>query len=170
MAITGAPSFGGGGSFSAGGPEKGQYHCIVADATTGESKNGRPKLTLVFNVHNDPNHPAKQGKKLTTMFQYATMDTDEKDKADVMKGMLKRLVYDPFGLPWGAEFKPLDTRKLVGKEVWVLIGDNKQADGTLRNGVVALSATQEGLPLPKAAVIASTTNAKGPTVSRSRRA
>jgi hypothetical protein len=149
MPVTAATNPMMGGTYGAGGPAKGQYHCIVNDAQITEAKTGRLQLVTEFFVRDDPNHPAKQNKKLTKWWQCFPMPDDDAEKAKNMRGMWKRLVYDGFGMKWPDSEKPFDPRVLIGKTAWVLMGDTKGADGQPRVGVVAVAQTQEGLPLPK---------------------
>jgi hypothetical protein len=141
-----------GGSYSTG-PAHGQYHCVVNDAAITESRTGRPMATLKLVVKDDPNHQSKESKGLgRDIRQSLPMDSDDPEKVGVMKGMVKRMLYDGFDMPWPDEAMPLDKfkaeiRKWVGKQCWVNIGDTKQADGTMGPGVTDVAITQEKLPV-----------------------
>lgn len=140
-----------GGEFS-NGPAKGQYHVIVSDAQIGAAKSsGRPNITLDIFVKNDPGHPNKEGKRLQKLFQSLPMESDDADKRKSMRGMVKRLCYDGFGVEYPTEEKDLDPRVWIGKTAWVLVGDQKDQSGQLRTGIVAVAQKQEQLPLPKGA-------------------
>ena len=153
MAINGAPdAIFLGGSYSTG-PAEGVYHTVVHEATQGESKSSsRPQLVITFFGKDDPDHPAKQGKKVTTMYQSLPMDGDDKEKADIMRGMVKRLVFDGLGLKWSPEPKAFDVRSIVSKECWILIGPRKDdRDGSIKNQVVAIAQSKDKLPKLKGA-------------------
>lgn len=151
MAIEGAPVINIGGAVSTG-PEAGDYHILVTDAALGKSKSERPNLQLELTVKDDPNHAAKEGKKLTKMFQSLPQDSDDEDKRKVMQGMLKRLVYDGFGVKWPTEPKALDPRIFVGKKAWIRLAKKKnEQTGEDRSEVVAVALTQDKLPASKGA-------------------
>lgn len=148
MGITGqtTATMMGGGTYTAGGP-KGAFHIRVADASIGLASTGRPQFILDLEVHNDPDHPGKEGKKLKKMYQSGVVEEDGQEKGDTMRGMLKRLCYDGFGIPWTTDGKPIDPRKWIGKEAWVMLDTDKNNPDFTR--VVAVAQTKEGLPLPK---------------------
>lgn len=148
MAITGAPQILVGGAVS-NGPALGDYHIIVSDAQLGESKtSGRGQLVLELTVKDDPNNPSKEGKKLTKMFQSLPAEGDDPEKVKQMQGMLKRLVYDGFGVKWPAEPKPIDPRIFVGKPAWIRLDNRKNNQtGEERSQVVAVAQAQDKLPV-----------------------
>ena len=111
-------------------------------------------------MKNDPNNPGKEGKKLTKVFQSLPMEGDEEDKILTMRGMVKRFLYDGFGIKWPEKETALDPRDWVGRAAWVQIGDQKGADGQPRAGVTHIAQTAEALPLPKKAALAATGPAK----------
>ena len=150
MAIEGAPSINIGGAVSTG-PEPGDYSVLITDAAVGASSTGRPNLQLEFTVKDDPNHVAKNGKKLTKMFQSLPQGSDDEEKVKTMQGMLKRLVYDGLGVKWPTEPKPLDPRQFAGKKCWVRLAKKKQEGRDERTEVVAIALTQDKLPLLKGA-------------------
>ena len=162
MAIEGAPDdvITAGGSYSSG-PAEGVYHVVVQEAARGESKSSsRPQLIIDLFGKDDQDHPAKQGKRVTKMYQSLSMKSDTKEKADTMRGMFKRLVFDGFGLKWPADDKPFDVRSLQGKEAWILIAPRKDdRDGSMRNQVVAIA--QDKAKLPKLSGASTTPPAGG---------
>ena len=147
MAITGLPKLGG--TFSNGGAAEGNYRTEVADAQISEASTGRPQVVLDLTVRNDPNHPSKEGKRLTKMYQSLPQEGDDPENAKVTKGIIKRLIFDGFGLEWAKDEKPFDPRVLVGKMAWVQIAKKKDNKGIERSNVVAISQTAEGLPIPR---------------------
>lgn len=147
MAIEGAPQILVGGAVSTG-PASGDYHVICSDAATGISSTGRPNLQLELTVKNDDNHAAKNGKKLTRMFQSLPGSGDDDEKVKQILGMVKRLAYDGFGVKWPAEPKPIDPRIFVGKTAFVRLA---QKPGDDRTNVVAVAASLEKLPVMKGA-------------------
>lgn len=123
MGISGAPAALKVGGATSSGPAPGIYRVKVVDASTGaSSQKGTPFLALEFHVHKDPEHAAKEGKKLITQRFYFPGDDADAEKVKSMRGMLKRNLYGGFGLPWPKEEKALDTRVFVGKEVFVSLG------------------------------------------------
>lgn len=140
-----------GGTYSSG-PSDGQYHVKVTDAQLGASSKGTPQMVLEFTVANDPNHPAKEGKKLTKKFiTLGPADptaADAAEKMEKIKGMMKRFLFDGFGMKWPESDKPQDPRDWVGKSVWVQVAKVAGRDGP-RADIVAIAQTQEGLPVVK---------------------
>jgi hypothetical protein len=134
-----------GGNFSIG-PKPGNYRVIVNDAQNGESGTGRPNLKVEFVGRNDPNNPAKEGKKIIMMFQSYPLADQDPDKAESMKGFWKRLIYDGFGLSWGKQAAAtgtlFDVKLILGKEVWIQLG--QKSDGKMEVRAIALKL--EGLP------------------------
>lgn len=165
MAIEGAPVINIGGAVSTG-PEPGDYAVIISDAAIGKSGTGRPNLQLEFTGKDDPNHPAKDGKKVTKMFQSLADVSDDADKVKTMNGMLKRLVFDGLGVKWPAEPKPLDPRVFAGKKCWIRLEKKKQEGRDERTEVVAIALTQDKLPVKKGAP---TTNGTGTNGASRRR-
>ena len=164
MAIEGAPQILIGGAVSTG-PAKGDYHIIVSDASLGTSSTSRPNLQLELTVKDDPNHTAKEGKKLTRMFQSLPQDGDDEEKVKTMQGMLKRLVYDGFGVKWPAEPKPIDPRIFLGKTAFVRL-DQKPGDD--RTNVVAVAHALDKLPVRKGTPTGPVNGKNGTVVSRRR--
>lgn len=161
-----------GGEVSSFSIEDGNYHVKVEDAGNGQSDNtqrGHTWAQLV--VHNDPNHAAREGKKLMKMFVNFPMPDDPEDKAKIMRGFRKRLIYDGFGFDWPkkTETKPFDPRKLIGREAWVQIRTDK--DG--KSNVYAVAQDIENLPKLKKAAIdpatAAASNKKNGATSERRR-
>ena len=149
MAIEGAPTINVGGAVS-NGAEPGDYHVIISDAALGTSKTGRPNLQLELTVKDDPNHVAKEGKKLTKMFQSLAQASDDEDKVKTMNGMLKRMVFDGLGVKWPTEPKPLDPRVFAGKKAWVRLDRKKnEQTGEDRSEVIAIALTADKLPAKK---------------------
>lgn len=164
MSITGAPvEVLMGGSYTSGTAE-GDYHVIVSDAQLGLAKTGRPQLIAQLTVKNDPAHPAREGKPLTRMFQSLPQPGDPEDKRDSMKGMVKRLWYDGFGVPWPKEDKKLDARLFINKEAYVRLA---KKEGKAFPDVVAVATTLDGLPPKHGAPTAP--NGKSAAAPRSRR-
>lgn len=154
-AALGFPSLGGAvADFST---AKGNYHVEVLDASYGESKTGRAQLILQLVYKNDPNHPASEGKKLTRIYQSMPAEGDDADKVKMMKGIIKRMIFDGFGLKWSTDEKPFDPRVLVGKQAWVQVGDTKKADGTASTGITHVAQTLETLPIPRGVQAAAAT-------------
>ncbi len=147
MSVAGLPTMGG--DFSSATTAKGVYRVKVEDASIAEASTGRPQITMQLVVSKDPNHAAKEGKKLTKIFQSLPTGEDDADKRLMMKGMIKRMLFDGFAIPWPKEEKPLDPRKWVGKEAWVLIGDRKGKNGEMQTGVVAVAQEADKLPAVK---------------------
>lgn len=147
MSVAGLPTMGG--EFTNPGVAKGVYRVKVEDASLGEAKSGRHQFIAQLVVSNDPNHAAKEGKKLTKLYQSLPTGEDDADKKLMMKGIIKRMLFDGFGIPWPKEDKPFDPRKWVGKEAWVLVGDQKRADGSMGTGVVAIATEADKLPALK---------------------
>ena len=132
MAINGAPAALLVGGAVASGPAAGIYHIKVADAATGESNNDNktPYLELQFEVHEDPDNAAKEGKKLVKQRYYLGGEKHDEEKKKVMLGMMKRGPYAGFNIPWPKEAKKLDARIFVGKTAWVLLGAKKKQNET----------------------------------------
>lgn len=149
MEITAYPMQGG--EYSTYSLDKGNYRCKVTDASYGEAKTGRQQLILDLTVEGDPNHPAKEGKRLTRHYQSVVMPaSDDADKIKTLKGFWKRMISDGFALKWDPlNAKPFDPRTLIGKIVFVQIGNTKRADGSPAQGVVALAPTADKLPAVK---------------------
>ena len=156
VGITGAPEvMMVGGAVSTGGAKPGIYRCIVTDAATGMSKGDeekgrppRPFVELEFAGKGDPEHPTKEGKKVTKQKFYGASGSDDPDKKKMMNGMLKRSVYDGLGLKWPTEGKALDPRIFVKKECFIAIGLSK-ADaetGDQRPEVQAIAIERAKLP------------------------
>lgn len=119
--VTGAPAALKVGGATSSGPAPGIYHVKVTDVQTGtSSKKGTPFVGLELTVHKDPDHAAKEGKKLTVArFYFPHPDETDADKVKQVKGMLKRNLYLGFGIQWPKEEKALDVRQFSGKEAWV---------------------------------------------------
>lgn len=154
MAINGAATIinGLGGAVSAFGPELGDYHIVVNEIAVSESKNSkRPSLELELFVKDDPNHAAREGKKLMRVFIALPFPgTDDDEKLKVMKGMVKRRWFDGLGIKWPEEGTAFDARKFQGKAGWVRVANGKDKDGQPRPEVVAVALTAQGLGTPKA--------------------
>ena len=150
MAIAAPDSIFIGGAVSTG-PASGDYHVIIEDAQLGTSSKGRGSLNFDLVVRDDPNHQAKEGKKLTKMFNsLADSKTDDEDKMKMMNGILKRQVFDGFGVKWPTEPKALDPRIFVGKTAWIRLAPKKNPNtGEERTQVVAVAQTPDKLPVNK---------------------
>lgn len=124
MTISGAPAALKVGGATSSGPAPGIYHVKVTDVTVGaSSQKGTPYVGLELTVFKDPDHAAKEGKKLTVArFYFPHPDETDADKVKQTKGMLKRNLYGGFDIPWPKEEKAVDTRLFSGKEAWVLMG------------------------------------------------
>ncbi len=150
MAIAAPDSFFVGGAVSTG-PASGDYHVIIEDASLGSSSSGRGSLNFDLVVKDDPNHPAKEGKKLTKMFNsLADPKTDDEEKIKVMNGILKRQVYDGFGIKWPTDKKALDARQFIGKTAWIRLAPRTNPKtGEARTQVTAVAQTADKLPVNK---------------------
>lgn len=152
MAIAAAPDTAFAGGPVSTGPAPGDYHVVIQDAQNGVSGSGRPSLNFDLVVKDDPNHPAKNGKKLTKMFNSlgSAEHGDDEDKLKMMAGILKRQVYDGFSVPWPKERKPIDPRIFIGKEAWVRLATQKNPKtGEDRSQVVAVAQTLDKLPVSR---------------------
>jgi len=150
MAIAAPDSIFVGGAVSTG-PAPGDYHVIIEDAAVGTSTSGRGSLNFDLVVKDDPNHAAKEGKKLTKMFNsLADPAQDDEEKQKVMNGILKRQVYDGFGIKWPTEKKALDHRQFIGKTAWIRLAPRlNPKNGETRTQVVAVAQTADKLPVNK---------------------
>lgn len=146
MAIEGAPQILVGGAVNSG-PVEGDYHVIVSEASIGTSKTGRPNLQLELTVKDDQDHVAKNGKKLTRMFQSLPQPGDDGEKVKDMQGFLKRIVYSGLGIKWPTEGKPLDPRIFVGKTAYARLAKKTPTDEFAN--IVAMAPTREALPVKK---------------------
>lgn len=147
MAINGAPDAVLVGGEVYNGPELGDYHVIVSDAQMGETNNKeRKQLILEFTVKDDPNHTSMEGKKLTKMWQSFPNEKDDDRKKKTMLGILKRQVYEGFGLPWPKEPKALDPRIFAGKTAWVRFGERTDKEGKKRQNITHIVQKLEQLP------------------------
>lgn len=161
MAITGAAqeAMMWGGATSAGGAATGVYRVVVTEAALGMSKGAqdadgnytkapRPFVELEFFGKGDPDHPGKEGKKVTKSKFYGPSAADDAEKKKLMAGMLKRSLGDGFGIKWGTDGKPLDPRIFVKKEVFIAIGPGKANDdtGESRQEVLAIAPSRDKLP------------------------
>ena len=155
MAITGAPEvMMVGGAVNSGGPPAGIYRIIVADASTGMSKGDEAKgkaprhyIELEFHGKGDPDHPAKDGKKVTKQKFYGTASNDDAEKRKDMLGMLKNRLYVPFNVKWPAAGAAVDARIFVKKEAFIVIAPGKpNEEGETRNEVQAIAVKREKLP------------------------
>lgn len=152
MAITGASDAVLVGGEVSSGPAKGDYRVEVTDAKLGESKDKtRKMLLLTLTVKDDPNHSAKNGKKLTTWRQpLPAPGKDDADKLKTMQGILKRSVYEGLGVKWPETAKALDPRIFMNKVAFVRIDDRTGSDGKTRTDVVACAVSADKLPAPRA--------------------
>lgn len=141
-----------GGKYSTG-PSDGQYHIKVTDAQISQSSKGTPQMVLELTITNDPEHAAKEGKKLTKMFQTLSpadpTAADAGEKQEQINGMLKRLLFDGFGLKWPDKSEALDPRDWQGKTAWVMMQKKTRQNGESRAEVVAIAQNKDGLPVPK---------------------
>lgn len=169
MAITAAPDSVLVGGEVYNGPELGDYHIVVSDASMGETnKKDRKQLILEFTVKDDTNHTSMEGKKLTKMWQSFPNAADDDRKRKTMLGILKRQVYEGFGLPWPKEPKALDPRIFVGKTAWVRFGERKDKEGKLRQSITHIVQKLEQLPKGNGVPAGKTEKAAGvPRRSRS---
>lgn len=155
MAITGAPeAMMVGGAVNSGGPAAGIYRIVVADASTGMSKGDEAKgklprhyIELEFHGKGDPDHPAKDGKKVTKQKYYGTASNDDAEKRKDMLGMLKQRLYNPFNVKWPSAGAAVDARIFVKKEAFIVIAPGKaNEEGETRNEVQAIAQKKEKLP------------------------
>jgi hypothetical protein len=95
----------------------------------------------------DQDNPSKDGKKVITHRQSFPADKDDEETANMMKVFFQRNLFDGFGIPWPKEEKDIDARKWAGRDVWVNIGDSKQAknDGGFWPEVKKFAPTKEEL-------------------------
>lgn len=150
-----------GGAFSSGGPQKGAYHVKVSDAQVCEAKEvkeeeGRTQkrlgYALQFDVYDDPNHPAKNGKKLTKEQFWLPDAEDDDDKRKTMNGMLKRGPFDGLGVRWPEKEEEFDPRDFIGKTGYVLVDEQEdKRDNSMRTRVVAIRQDPSKLPKLKEA-------------------
>lgn len=151
------------------GPARGVYHIKVVEHEKGMSqgdpnavdkktgkkkpKPPRPFLGLALEVtKKDKFHPSKVGKKLLTDKTYFAVASDETDKREMMAGMVKRKLFDGFGIPWSKDAKKLTGQLFIDKEayVWVDLGKD-EGDGTERRTQIQ-AISQDITKLPKAAL------------------
>jgi len=171
MVIAAAPdgAFVGGEVYN--GPGLGDYHVVVSDAQLGETnKKDRKQLILELTVKGDPNHASMEGKKLTKMWQSFPNKDDDDQKRKQMLGIIKRQVYEGFGLPWPKESKALDPRIFVGKEAWVRFGERKDKEGKMRQNITHVVQKAENLPKGNGVPAGKTEKAAGTASSRRRAA
>ncbi len=152
-----------GGATSNGGAATGVYGAVVTEAALGMSKglvekndkgeevivkHPRPYIELEFAGKNDPDHPAKNGKKITKQKFYGPTASDDADKKKLMAGMLKRSLGDGFGIKWATDGKPLDPRIFIKKECFLAIGPGKENEETkeTRQEILAIAPTKKQLP------------------------
>ena len=129
------------------GPELGDYHVIVSDASLGETnKKDRKQLILELTVKDDPSHVSMEGKKLTKMWQSFPNAGDDDRKKKTMLGIIKRQVYEGFALAWPKELKAFDPRIFVGKTAWVRFGERKDKEGKMRQNITHVVQKLEQLP------------------------
>lgn len=171
MAISAAPdaAFVGGEVYN--GPELGDYHVIVSDASLGETnKKDRKQLVLELTVFNDPKHTAMEGKKLTKMWQSFPCAADDEQKRKVMLGIIRRQVYEGFGKPWPKESKAFDPRIFLGCEAWVRLGERTDKEGKKRQQVTHVVQKLENLPKGNGVPAGKTEKAAGVPAARRRAA
>ena len=79
---------------------------------------------------------------------YFPHPSDDKDKVETMLGMLKRKLYDGFGLPWPKDSKKFDPRIFQNKEVfvWLAKGKPNEETGEARVEVQNYALTADKLP------------------------
>lgn len=157
----GMPSLTLGGAYSGGGPPIGVYHTKVVDAQPTISDTKRMGVKVKFEVFEDPQHPAKNGKPLSTETwwlpkpppegQEAGPDDDDEDKVKLMRGMFKRALFDGFKIDWPKDPNaPLEPRKWVNRKCYVLVDETQdKRDGSVRNRIVAITQDPKDLPKPK---------------------
>lgn len=170
MAVQAAPdaAFVGGEVYN--GPELGDYHVIVSDSAMGETnKKDRKQLILELTVKDDPNHTAMEGKKLTKMWQSFPNAADDDRKRKTMLGIIKRQVYEGFGIPWPKDSKPLDPRIFTGKSAWVRFGERKDKEGKIRQNITHVVQKQDQLPKGNGVPAGKTEKAAGVATTSARR-
>lgn len=129
-APAGAPAVLRAGGATRSGPPKGIYAVEVTQATSGAStKKGTPYLELEFTVKNDEHNPSREGKKLLSQRFYFPHPEADPEKAETMKGMLKRSIFKGLNVPWPKEDKSIDPRQFVGKKAFVLLDFEKPQEG-----------------------------------------
>lgn len=151
------------------GPELGDYHVVVSDASMGETNDKKRKqLILEFTVKGDSGHQSMEDKKLTKMWQSFPNAEDDERKKKTMLGILKRQVYEGFGLPWPKEPKALDPRIFVGKTAWVRFGEKfDKKNNKMRQNITHIVQKLEQLPKGNGVPAGKTEKAAG--VARVRR-
>ena len=153
------------------GPELGDYHIIVSDASLSETNNKeRKQLVLELTVKDDPGHPSMEGKKLTKMWQTFPNAKDDDGKRKMMLGILKRQVYEGFGVTWPKEMKAFDPRIFATKQAWVRFGEKVGKDGKKRQSVTHVVQQLAQLPKGNGVPAGKTEKAAGVTSGARRRA
>lgn len=170
MAITGAPDavFVGGEVYN--GPELGDYRITVSDSSLGETQDKKRKqLILEFTVTGDPAHASMEGKKLTKYWQTMPNKDDDDKKKKQMLGILKRQVYEGFGIAWPKELKALDPRIFTGKTAWVRFGERfDKKNNKMRQTITHIVQSLEQLPKGNGVPAGKTEKAAGVSTRRSR--
>ena len=139
------------------GVKRGVYHIVVAEVGKGLSegdakakppKPKRPFIALTLNVtKKDKLNVSKHGKKLLTDKTYFACKEDDREKQEMMSGMVKRKLYDGFGITWSKDAKKVDERVFANKEAYVWVDFGKADDsGEARTQVQAVSADITKLP------------------------
>lgn len=133
-----------------GGGVEGDFHVIVQDARKGESAQKKtPMVELDLVVKDDPDHAAKEGKGIlgSNPFKarwYFPRVDDPEDKKLQQRGIMKRQLYQGFGVKWpDEEGKKFDPRIFVGKMAWVRL---KTKEGEDFPQVSAVAVNKEDLP------------------------
>ncbi len=135
MSIQGAPKAVLLGGKTSNGVAAGIYRVKITDASLDFTKGGevkgkdgkmvkkdpRPYVKLELTGCKDPDHPAKEGKKVLTAKVYLPSEFDDQEKTEMMAGMAKRSWWKPLELKWPTEAKPLDPRIFVGKELFAKV-------------------------------------------------
>ena len=132
------------------GARPGVYHVECREASRGESKTSkRSQFILDLFGKDDPNNTSKEGKRIIKMFQSLAIPSDDEDKRQAMRGVLKRLCYEGFSVPWPEKTGSLDPRRFQGKTAWILVDKVKDNKEQMRSQVVAVAQEREQLPVIK---------------------
>src|SRR5574343_204928 len=134
------------------GPARGVYHIKVVEHEKGMSQGDPNAVDKKTVKKKDKFHPSKVGKQLLTDKTYFAVASDETDKREMMAGMVKRKLFDGFGIPWSKDAKKLTGQLFIDKEayVWVDLGKD-EGDGTERRTQIQ-AISQDITKLPKAAL------------------
>lgn len=144
------------GGTTSSGPTPGIYRVKVAEVNTGTSKKkGTPFIELDLHGCKDPDHPAKEGKRIIKhqiylphpdlMKQAAEGDTEAIEKVQQLNGMTKR-AFKGYGVAFPKESKKFEPRQFMNKEVFIELAKGKaNDDGDSRTEVSRVADKRESL-------------------------